>query len=104
MGRRQRLVCFYCGTRSADAYERGVRKWTCAHCDADNHLDEVNTLFCRNEPFFYRTFLNSANDLYNRMAKLSTMFQKRQVSQFSLHSLSRVRHQVHKMGSFAILV
>ncbi|KAJ5084392.1 hypothetical protein NUU61_008971 [Penicillium alfredii] len=34
-----RLTCFYCGRRSTQSL-RGVRKFRCEHCEADNYLDE----------------------------------------------------------------
>lgn len=38
---RQRLVCFYCGRRSAEKAHSTLRKWKCTNCEAVNHLDEV---------------------------------------------------------------
>ncbi|KAL1302103.1 hypothetical protein AAFC00_002538 [Neodothiora populina] len=35
-----RLCCFYCGSRSAYAKDGKTRQFTCASCDATNHLDQ----------------------------------------------------------------
>lgn len=35
------LTCFYCGKRSDTRFDGGTRQFTCKHCDATNHLDEV---------------------------------------------------------------
>ncbi|KAI9793507.1 MAG: hypothetical protein M1816_007939 [Peltula sp. TS41687] len=38
--RRRKLVCFYCGRRSAKVQDGTVRRWQCTECEAVNHLDE----------------------------------------------------------------
>ena len=38
---RRKLVCFYCGCRSAQKQDGRVRKWECEKCEAVNWLDEV---------------------------------------------------------------
>ena len=37
-----RLKCFYCGRTSSQKKIRGLEKFQCGHCDAENYLDEVN--------------------------------------------------------------
>lgn len=39
--RHRKLVCFYCGCRSAKVQDGSVRQWECTQCEAVNHLDEV---------------------------------------------------------------
>lgn len=39
---RQKLSCFYCGSRSAQDYSSDIRKWKCEKCEALNYLDEVS--------------------------------------------------------------
>lgn len=38
---RGKLVCFYCGCKSVQTRTPNVRRWQCAHCEAENYLDEV---------------------------------------------------------------
>jgi hypothetical protein len=38
---RRRLVCHYCGHKSALTRDSKVRRFTCSHCDSENYLDEV---------------------------------------------------------------
>ncbi|KAI9806189.1 MAG: hypothetical protein M1825_006304 [Sarcosagium campestre] len=38
---RPKLVCFYCGCRSAQVQNGKVRSWKCTECEAVNYLDEV---------------------------------------------------------------
>ena len=40
---RRRLVCFYCGRRSAKSHPADTRDWGCENCDAVNYLDEVRS-------------------------------------------------------------
>ena len=42
---RRKLVCFYCGCRSAQKQDGRVRRWQCEKCEAVNHLDEVCLFF-----------------------------------------------------------
>lgn len=37
---RRKLVCFYCGCKSAQTWAPSVRQWHCTHCEAENYLDE----------------------------------------------------------------
>ncbi|CAD6571510.1 MAG: hypothetical protein ASARMPREDX12_004558 [Alectoria sarmentosa] len=37
---RGKFVCFYCGCKSAQTRTSKVRRWQCAHCEAENFLDE----------------------------------------------------------------
>lgn len=39
--RQRKLVCFYCGRRSAKVQDGTVRRWECKECEAVNYLDEV---------------------------------------------------------------
>ncbi|KAJ5162931.1 Protein of unknown function DUF2349 [Penicillium coprophilum] len=36
----KRLICFYCGKRSARSHRGPVRNFHCEHCEADNYFDE----------------------------------------------------------------
>ena len=38
---RRKLVCFYCGLKSAQLRTPDLRRWQCTHCEAENYLDEV---------------------------------------------------------------
>ncbi len=40
---RRKLVCFYCGSRSSQVSQKGLRQWECNNCEAINHLDEVGS-------------------------------------------------------------
>ena len=49
---RRRLLCFYCGCRSAQKATSDLRQWQCENCEAVNHLDEVCLPESSFSPFF----------------------------------------------------
>jgi hypothetical protein len=38
----RRLICFYCGRKSAIRQDGSVREWECGNCEAVNYLDEAS--------------------------------------------------------------
>lgn len=42
----RKLVCFYCGCKSAQIGTPNVRQFQCTHCEAENYLDEVPLFTC----------------------------------------------------------
>ena len=62
----RKLVCFYCGRKSAQTRTPGVRRWQCTYCEAENYLDEVPL-------FTFPPHHSHADMLPYRMARLQTL-------------------------------
>jgi hypothetical protein len=65
---RRRLRCFYCSKYSRNEQPGIPRTWFCGHCEAMNHLDEVNTR-CYIAPPVLLLTCNSAERLPTRPRK-----------------------------------
>lgn len=61
----KKLVCFYCGCKSAQTRTPTVRRWQCSNCEAENYLDEVPLFTCP-------PHISLADALHYRMARLQT--------------------------------
>ena len=64
----KKLVCFYCGCKSAQTRTPNVRRFQCTHCEAENYLDEVPL-------FTYHPSHPLTDRLHYSMAKLQILQQ-----------------------------
>ena len=76
---RGKLVCFYCGCKSAKTRTPNVRRWQCAHCEAENYLDQVPL-------FTYPPYDTLADVLHYRMAKSQTLRQTMSHPTLAMHN------------------